>query len=226
MELLVFGHAGARTVVFPARFGRFYDYENWGLIEALRWPIEQGFLQLYCLDSIDAEALYGHHLHPRDRIRRHGWYEAYVLDEVLPLSRQLNPSPFTIAHGCSLGAYHAINIALRHPHRFDKVVALSGRFDLTQSIAHYRGLFDDYYDEEIYFHTPAHFVPNLSDHHLLERIRRLEIALAVGDSDPFVHSNRHLSHWLWEKGAWNALHLWPGEAHKPRDWRDMIRCYL
>jgi esterase/lipase superfamily enzyme len=31
MELLVFGHTGARVLVFPTREGRFYDYENWDL---------------------------------------------------------------------------------------------------------------------------------------------------------------------------------------------------
>ena len=35
MELLVFGHAGARVLVLPARMGRFYDYENWRMVEAL-----------------------------------------------------------------------------------------------------------------------------------------------------------------------------------------------
>ena len=34
MELLVFGHAGERAVVFPTRQGRFFDYENWRLVEA------------------------------------------------------------------------------------------------------------------------------------------------------------------------------------------------
>ncbi|MEY3787833.1 MAG: hypothetical protein RLZ75_2040, partial [Pseudomonadota bacterium] len=32
MELLVFGHAGAKVLVFPSRFGRFYEYEKLGLV--------------------------------------------------------------------------------------------------------------------------------------------------------------------------------------------------
>jgi esterase/lipase superfamily enzyme len=35
MELLIFGHAGAKVLVFPTRQGRFFDYENWGLVDAL-----------------------------------------------------------------------------------------------------------------------------------------------------------------------------------------------
>ena len=49
MELLVFGHAGARVLVFPTRTGRFFDYENWGLVESIRHKIENGWLQLFCV---------------------------------------------------------------------------------------------------------------------------------------------------------------------------------
>jgi esterase/lipase superfamily enzyme len=39
-----------------------------------------------------------------------------------------------------------VNIALRHPHQFDRVVAFSGRYDLTRPIDGFRDLFDGYYD--------------------------------------------------------------------------------
>lgn len=58
MELLVFGHAGAKVLVFPTRDGRFYEYENLRLVESLRPKIEAGQLQLFCLDSIDWETFY------------------------------------------------------------------------------------------------------------------------------------------------------------------------
>ena len=102
MELLAFGHAGARAVFFPPRLGRFYAYENWGVVEALRPR----------LDSIDAESLSCRCKPPRERIHRH---ERHVLDEVLPLTGLANPNPFATPMGYSLGAYHAANIALRHP---------------------------------------------------------------------------------------------------------------
>lgn len=85
MELLVFGHAGAKVLVFPTRCGRFYEYEEMGLVEALRHKIDQGFLQLYCVDSIDEESFYCCWNHPADRVHRHMQYESYLLHEVLPL---------------------------------------------------------------------------------------------------------------------------------------------
>ena len=36
MELLAFGHAGAKVIVFPTREGRFYEYENLRMTEVLR----------------------------------------------------------------------------------------------------------------------------------------------------------------------------------------------
>ena len=36
MELLVFGHAGTPYLVFPTSMGRFFDYENRGMIDAVR----------------------------------------------------------------------------------------------------------------------------------------------------------------------------------------------
>lgn len=226
MELLVFGHAGARVLVFPTRGGRFYDYENWGLAASLRGSIEAGNLQLYCVDSVDRESLYAFHRTPWDRITRHTQYEAYILDEVVPLSARLNPSPTLIAHGCSLGAYHAVNLAFRHPDRFQKVVALSGRYDLTAPVGHYRDLFDGYYNETIYFNTPCHFVPHLAEPRLLVALQRMEITLVVGEQDVFLSNNQRLSHVLWDKGVHHGLHLWAGEAHSAAAWRQMLHHYL
>ena len=226
MELLIFGHAGAPVLVFPTRGGRFFDYENWGMVAALGEKIDQGFIQLYCVDSIDHESLYGFWRPPHERIARHDSYSQYVLEEVLPLINKLNPDPFLIAHGCSLGAYHAVDIAFRNPDRFKKVVALSGRYDLTQVVGDFRPLFDDYYAELVYFHTPSHFIPQLGDLCVLNQLRQMEIIFAIGAADPFVENNRALSYALWNKGIWNALYTWDGEAHRPRYWRRMVQFYL
>ena len=226
MELLAFGHSGARVIVFPTRVGRFYDYENFGLVHSLRSSIEAGKLQLFCLDSIDAESFYCNWAHPRGRIERHQKYEHYVLNEVLPFTEECNPEPFLISHGCSFGAYHAANIAFRNPEKFNKVVALSGRYDITEQVESFRNLMDGYYDDDVYFHNPAHFLPNLSDEKQLQAIREMDITFAIGEHDPFIENNRFVSGILWAKGAWNALNIWSGRAHKARYWRQMVPVYL
>ena len=106
------------------------------------------------------------------------------------------------------------------------VVGLSGRYDLTRRMGAFPDLFDGYYDEDIYFHTPSHFIPNLIDPCLLDRLRALDITLAVGEADSFCESTRHLSGALWEKGVPNRLGVWLGEAHCARVWRQMVQAYL
>lgn len=103
MELLVFGHAGAKVLVFPTRDGRFYEYEKLRVVQQLAHKIEAGQLQLFCVDSLDHESLYCFWKHPAERIRYHIRFEEYILHEVLPFMQHKNHHPCTIAHGCSLG---------------------------------------------------------------------------------------------------------------------------
>lgn len=226
MELLVFGRAGMRVLVYPTRGGRFYDYENWGLVQSLRPKIEAGHLQLYCVDSVDAESLYCTKIPPVARIRRHLQYENYVLSEVLPFSQYKNPDSPLCAHGCSLGAYHAANIAFKYPHLFRKLLALSGRYDLTLAPGPYRDLFDGYYDQSIYFNNPSHYLPRLTDPALLNDLRQLDITLVIGAEDAFLDNNHQLHMAMTKLDLPHQYHVWDGEAHRARYWRQMVALYL
>ena len=226
MELLVFGHAGAKVLVFPTRGGRFYEYENLRIVDSLRPKIDAGQLQLYCVDSIDSESFYCFWAHPSGRIRRYVEYEEYILNEVFPLMSQKNDHACTISHGCSLGGYLAANIAFRHPYLFKKLVAFSGRYDLTMGVESFGDLFDGYYDENIYYNTPIHFLKNLHDENYLRPLRELEVVLTIGKQDPFLHNNQHLCSILAEKGVRHALHYWDGRAHRGYYWRRMAPLYI
>jgi esterase/lipase superfamily enzyme len=226
MELLVFGHSGARVVVFPTRAGRFFDYENFGMVECIRDRIESGAVQLFCVDSVDSESLYARNRPAHERIQRHMLYESYILEEVVPLTVQINGRSHLVAHGCSFGAFHAVNIAFRHPGVFQEVVALSGRYEITRQMGPFTDLFDGYYDDEVYFNNPNHYIPNLEDQTLLGLLRRMRIVLVVGSEDPFYENNLALSQVLQAKRIPHELHVWSGEAHRPRYWRSMVRLYL
>lgn len=226
MELLVFGHAGAKVLVFPTREGRFFDYENWGMVGALRPAIDGGKIRLFCVDGVDSESLYCRAATPRARVERHSQYERYILQETIPFMLSENGVPSLVVHGCSIGAYHAINLALKHPSLFCKVVALSGRYDLTRNFGAFQDLFGGHYDQDIYFMTPNHFLPNLNESRFLEPLRQMEITLAVGEADPFHESNRELSQVLTAKDIRHQLAIWPGEAHRARYWREMVPNYL
>lgn len=219
MELLVFGHAGAPVIVFPTSQGRFYEYEDRGMVGALAHHLEQGWVQLICVDSVDSESWYCGWAHPRGRLYRHDQYEQYVLGEVVPFIRSQNSNPFLMAHGCSFGASHAVLFALRHPTVFRRVLAFAGYYDM-------RRFLDGYYDEEVYYHNPIDIVGGLQPGLLLEQIRQLDIILAIGRDDPAAWTNGALSGALWGKNIWHAMRWWDGWAHDWPFWHKMIQLYI
>ncbi|KEC73486.1 hypothetical protein RLPCCGM1_c1603 [Rhizobium leguminosarum bv. phaseoli CCGM1] len=48
----MFGHAGAKVLVFPTREGRFFEYEQLGIVASLADKLQAGHLQLYCIEVI------------------------------------------------------------------------------------------------------------------------------------------------------------------------------
>lgn len=219
MELLVFGHHGARVLVFPTSLARFHEWEDRGLIGVLREHLDRGWLQLFCVDTIDHESWYNRHVHPADRARRHLQYDAYLREEVLPLTRQYNDNPYLIATGASLGGYHASNFAFRHPHLVSRLLCMSALHDIKRFT-------DGYHDENIYFNCPSDFLQGEHDPWRLDALRRMDIILAVGRDDGLRGSNEHLSHVLWARGVGNALRVWDGFAHDWPVWARMLPLYI
>ncbi len=226
LEILVFGHAGAPVLFFPTRTARFYDYENWRIIDAMKDKINAGLIQVYCVDSTDVDSFYNADIHPSERILRYTYYENYIMHEVLPFIKKNNSNKHRILAGCSLGAYHAMNIGLKHPQQFSKIVGMSGRYDLSKEVQNFRDLFDGYTDENIYFNTPVMFVPNLKEEKIIRALKKMKIVFVIGKEDPFFDSNVLLSNALSEKDICNTLYVWNEEAHRPRHWRTMVQMYL
>src|SRR6267378_4122258 len=115
MELLVFGDRGAPVLVFPTSMGRFYQWEDFGIVSHMAPRIDAGWLQLWCVDSIDGESFYNKAVAPQDRARRHLAYERYLVDEVLPAIRYANGVDQLIVAGSSFGAFHALAFVTRRP---------------------------------------------------------------------------------------------------------------
>jgi esterase/lipase superfamily enzyme len=220
MELLVFGHAGLPVVVFPTSGGRFFEFEDRGMVAALEDRIEAGHIQLWCVDSVDMESWYNRSLSPRGRIERQTQYQNYVLDELVPLLRAQNPDPRLLALGCSFGGYHAANIALRHPAIFTGLLSISGAFDLTNFL-------NGYYDQDCYFNLPTHYLPNLTDPWYLDRYRRNSYVLATGWDDQCLGQNQHLDRILTARQIPHKLYVWHAtNSHDWPTWQRMVREYL
>jgi esterase/lipase superfamily enzyme len=220
MELLIFGHAGLPVIVFPTSAGRFYEFEDNGMVRALEERIEAGGLQLFCVDSIDAESWYNRKAPPRWRMARHLLYEEYVLEELVPLVRSVNPSRELVALGCSFGGYHAANLALRHPDVVTGMLSLSGTFDVS-------GFLDGYYDQDCYYNLPTHYLPQLNDAWYLEHFRRNSFVLATGWDDHCLVQNQQFDQILTAKQIPHQFYVWDAkDSHDWPAWQQMVSQYL
>ena len=215
MEILHFGHAGRPLLVFPTSMGRFYQWEDFGLVGALADFIESGRLQLVCVDSVDGESWYARDRPPADRVRRHLQYEAYIVEEVLPRV----PGP-AIACGTSFGALHAVLLAARKPTSVGGFIGLSGAYDTSPWL-------DGYHDDSVYFTNLVEFLPGLTDEAYLGPLRAQHPkVIATGEQDPNVEDSRRVAGLLREKGVEVGLEIWPGWAHDWPYWKEMMRRYL
>ncbi len=219
MELLIFGHAGAPVIVFPTSQGRFYEFEDRGMVGALGEHLEQGWIQLVCVDSVDSESWYCKWAHPSGRVTRHMQYEQYLLHEVVPLIGRHNGNGFWMTTGCSFGAYHAVNFALRHPDVIKRTIGLSGLYDI-------RRFFDGYADDHVYFNNPVDYTAHLNDPQQIAMLQQQDIILVTGQDDPNRASNDLLSTNLWRANVGHAYRIWDGWAHDWPYWQQMIRTYI
>ncbi len=220
METLVYGHDGLPAIVFPSSCGRFFDFENHGMVAAVQHKLDSGQLQLFAVDSVDAESWYNGDVPPRWRIARHLQYEHYILREVLPYLRQVNHNPLLAALGCSFGGYHAANIAFRHPHLFTAMLSMSGAFDLSSFLG-------GYHDQDCYFNLPTQYLPNLHDHGLLERMRQNTYILATGVHDQCWDQNERLARILRNQAIPVRLDVWGNQTgHDWPWWQQMLQTYV
>jgi esterase/lipase superfamily enzyme len=220
MELLVFGHAGPPALAFSTSCGRFFDFEDCGMVAAVQHKLEAGDLQLFCIDSVDAESWYNRTVVPRARLFRHLRFEQYLLDEVIPLVRCLNGNSSLAAVGCSFGGYHAVNIGLRHPEIFGSILSLGGALDPS-------GFLSGYNDQDCYLNLPTHYMPNMHDAHYFNHYRRNTCVLATGVNDVCREMNQQMAHILHTKEIPCQLDVWGDSAgHDWPTWQRMIQAYL
>src|SRR5580658_7508078 len=118
--LIAYGHFGRPILVFPSERGRAWDFENNGMVGAVADLIDAGRLKLYCVDSYDAASWSNHDIPLEERARRHGRYESWIVGDVVPwIYRDSGGQPTEVVTlGCSLGAFHAANFALKRADLF------------------------------------------------------------------------------------------------------------
>ena len=217
MEFKVFGTGGRPFVVFPCQSGRFFDWENFGMVDTAAPWLENGRMQLFCVDSIDPESWDCPGGDPRRRVEmQERWYR-YLTEEFYGRIRQLNGGQNdgrVVTTGASMGGGHAMNLYLRRPDLFNGVIALSGLYSS-------RMFFGDYMDDLVYLNSPIDYMRNIApEHPYLAMFRRANpLILCCGQGaweGDLLASTRELAAVLAEKGVPADVEIWgPDVSH---DW--------
>ena len=130
MEFKVYGNRGKVCFAFPPQNGRFWDFENFGMVECMRPWIEEGRIMLVCADGIDGESWSAKDDSPRHRIEMQEKWFRYITLELYPRVQELGDVHGKgMLTGCSMGAVHSGIFFFRRPDLFDTVVALSGTYN-------------------------------------------------------------------------------------------------
>ena len=215
MEFLWFGWSGYPVICFPTSMGRFYQYEDMGTIERLAAKIDAGFLQLVCVDSVDAESWYNEAAAPAQRGRRQEQYDEYLTQELIPYVQRRAQRPDVGTFGCSFGGYHAANLAGRSPEIVTKAVCLSGVYDVHRFLG-------GYWDDTDYYNCPSAYIANM-DADWCARLARIDWVIATGEYDSLADENRKFAQLLAGKGIPNHAEIWPGVfGHDWPFWNDAV----
>lgn len=217
MELKVYGTQGRPFIVFPTSSGRFFDFENNGMVHAAERFIEQGRITLFAVDSIDAQSWHHPTLPPEARARRHNDYDRYIVTEVIPFIRErIGPSDRIMGTGASMGASHAVLFFFRHPDLFQGTIALSGIYNFRYFLNNYQG---DSLD--VYFNSPLDFLPNLTDPRILKLLRERDIIICVGQGaweDPMLADTKWLQEILKAKEIPCWIDIWGHDVKHDWPW--------
>ncbi len=176
MEFKMYGHAGKMCVVFPCQDGRFFEWEDRHMFELVEDLIDQGRIQFVTVDSIDKEtwSAYGDTGH---RMWLQECWVNYVMEELIPSALYkagLPEDSKCMTMGASMGGTHAANFFFRFPERFDKVLGISGVYDME---SYFYGQFD----ENSYKNDPCAYLSGMDpNHYFVQLYNQSQIILTCG----------------------------------------------
>ena len=223
MEFKVYGHSGRPVLFIPCQGGRFFDFENFKMIDYWAKWIEEGRCIVYSVDSIDNEAWAAQGADNRWRIENHERWYNYVVEELVPTIHSVSGIQGIVTFGASMGAMHAANLFFRRPDLFDGVFAISGLYDSPE-------FFGDYVDDLVYNNCPVYYLANMPwDHHYIDMYNQRKILIVVGQGrweGPLIESTRRLDAVLRQKGIHAQVDYWGYDVdHDWPWWYKMVEHY-
>ena len=175
MSIRIYGSSGVPFLIFPTQDAMSDNFENFGMIETLSDYLENGSIQLFCVDTVDVET-WSNVWGDKDwRAWRQEQYYKYIVEEVLPFIKNTNGSDkLPIAAGFSLGGLHSAILFFRKPELFSGMLSLSGVYDA-------KFFFDGWLNATLYENSPIDFLSNIwSNHPYIDLYNQKKIILCVG----------------------------------------------
>ncbi len=212
---MAYGHYGRPLIVFPSQEGSETDAEDRGILASISWLIDEGRVKVYCVDSYDSGSWHRDDLPLEERARRHGGYEDWIVNHVVPwIHEDCGGAVDIVVNGPSFGAYHAANFALKRADLFPLAICLSGVYDVSVTGWGERR-------DAVYFNNPMDYVAHLDGDHLEWLRGRLSLLLVCGqgqweDTAGSLESTKAFARLLAEKGLRHELDLWGYDV--PHDW--------
>ena len=229
MEFKVYGHAGKPVLFIPCQSGRFFDFENFKMLDHWAPFIESGSCTVYAADCIDDEAWAAIGADNRWRIENHENWFRYITLELVPYIKHLSGErngfdQGILTFGCSMGAMHAANLYYRRPDLFDSMFAISGLYDSQD-------FFGGYMDDLVYNNCPVNYLANMpTDHPYMALYNRQKSLIVVGQGDwegPLLESTRRLDTVCAQKGIHTRFEYWGYDvAHDWPWWFKMVAYYV
>lgn len=222
MPIVTYGHYGFALLLVPTAAADYLEYERFQLIDAIAPFIDAGKIKVFSINSMNLESWMNYEMEGAHKAIRQNQFNEYVYNEVIPfIKNSTSWETPVIVSGASFGALHSMNLFLKRPDLINGTIAMSGVYDLTE---YTRG----YYDEQVYYNSPIHYIPNLTDDWYLSRIRFGKIIIATGSGaheDP--QANRRFSGVLNDKGIPHELDIWGEDVtHDWPTWRKMLPHFL
>jgi esterase/lipase superfamily enzyme len=223
MPVVVYGDYGFALLLVPTAAADYLEYERFQLMDHLSPYINSGKVKVFSINSINNESWLNNEMIPEHKGIRHNDFNKYVFDEVIPFIKN-NTSWQTpvITSGASFGALHSMNLFLKRPDLINGVIAMSGVYDLTEYT-------NGFWDDQVYFNSPIHYMPNLTDDWLLSHIRQsnhIHILTGQGDHEDPGAAGR-FARVLYDKGINYELDVWGHDMrHDWPTWRAMLPYYI
>lgn len=219
MPIVAYGHYGFALLLIPTAAADYLEYERFQLIDSLEPLISEGKCRVFSINSINNESWLNNEMAGEHKAIRHNQFNDYVFNEVIPFIRTgTSQETPVITCGASFGALHSMNLFLKRPDLINGVIAMSGVYDLQE---YSKG----FHDDQVYFNSPMHYLPNLEDSWYLQKIRNsdhIHILTGSGDYEDPTASQR-FSDLLHSKGIIHELSIWgPEWKHDWPTWRAML----